>query len=81
MLQKDKSINIYTNSNNWFGTLYTIDTDEKTGTVNFLMNVDTRSIIHGSIRMSDGTIYEITPTETTNAYYIMTLTHNADKTD
>ncbi len=80
-LQKEKSISIFTNSTNWFWSLKSITTDEQKWTVNLLLNTDSRLIIEWTIRMSNGEVFHINPSEFTTAYYIMTKIKDADQTN
>lgn len=61
----------FTNNFAWYGDIFTLDTNIKTGTVSFI--VSSLSLIEGTIRIGDKT-YVISPLNSTNAYYKLNQT-------
>lgn len=61
----------FTNNFAWYGDIFTLDTNVKTGTVSFI--VSSLSLIEGTIRRGENT-YIINPLSTTNAYYKLNQT-------
>lgn len=83
ILQKDWSATIYTDSINWFWSLYDIETNTKVWTANFLVDINTNLIIFWTIRINIDTYksYDVNPSQFTTAYYILKLINDASQTN
>ena len=61
----------FTNNFVRYGDIFSLDKEEKIGTINFI--VSSLSLIEGTIRLGDST-FVISPISNTNAYYKITKT-------
>jgi len=68
---KTRSEKYFTNNFVRYGDLFTIDTDQKVGTVSFI--ISSLSLVEGTIRIGEIT-FMITPLSNTNAYYKLNQT-------
>ncbi len=63
---KSSTKEYFTNNFARYGDIFTLDTETKVGTINFI--VSSLSLIEGTIRIGS-TIFNVTPLNATNAYY------------